>query len=77
MESNDNPAFQYKDSSFQIVKGQKPKPEKGHVLIKVAYSTINPFDRYLYDVTKDEGTVLGSEGCGVVEEVGEGVDASL
>lgn len=42
-------------------------------MIKVAYSTVNPFDRIMYKTNKTEGFVLGSDGSGVIVEVGEGV----
>lgn len=36
--------------SYKLVSEQAlPKPGPGHVLIKVAYSTINPYDRRMYD----------------------------
>ena len=54
-----------------------PKPNKGQVLIKVAYSTINPYDRNMYLINKEEGFVLGSDGCGTIISVGEEVDPSL
>ena len=39
------------------------------------YSTVNPYDRIMSHVNKDEGFVLGCDGCGVILAVGEGVDA--
>ena len=50
-----------------------PNPGKGQVLIKVAYSTINPYDRICYRNEQQEGFTLGCDGCGIVTEVGEGV----
>lgn len=44
------------------------------MLIEVSYSTINPYDRIMYSKNKTEGFVMGSDGCGFVIEVGEGVD---
>jgi len=51
-------------------------PGKGEALIRVHYSTVNPYDRIMHTVNKDEGFVLGCDGCGVVEATGEGVDQS-
>lgn len=31
----------------------------------------------MYSINKDEGFILGCDGCGVVSEVGEGLDSSL
>ena len=47
----------------------------GHILIKVAYSTCNPVDYLVYSGNLDER--LGSEGCGTIISVGEGVDITL
>ncbi len=38
------------------------------------YSTVNPYDRIMASSNKDEGFILGCDGCGVVEKVGEGVE---
>ena len=55
-----------------------PKAEKGQALIRVHYSTVNPYDRICYDNEKQtEGFVLGCDGCGIVESVGEGVSENL
>ncbi len=53
----------------------KPEPAAGHVLVKVAASGVNFIDTYhrsgLYKIPLP--AVLGSEGAGTVESVGEGV----
>lgn len=47
-------------------------------MIKIAHSTVNPYDRILFKFHQGhEGFVLGSEGTGTVIKLGEGVDASL
>ena len=55
----------------------KPAPGAGEVLVKVAYSGVNFVDTYhrigLYKVPLP--AILGSEGAGTVEQVGEGVTA--
>ena len=53
-----------------------PMAGQGQAVIRVHYSTVNPYDRICYD-KREEGFVLGCDGCGVVEAVGEGVAASL
>lgn len=54
-----------------------PQPGPGQVLIRVHYSTINPFDRLcLMRERGNEGFIMGSEGSGVIQAVGEGVDSS-
>jgi NADPH:quinone reductase-like Zn-dependent oxidoreductase len=67
-------------NQYKLVDVEIPKPGKGQALIKVAYSTVNPTDRISFGLagtgiyTPDQ---LGSDGSGVVVEVGEGVDQSL
>lgn len=53
-----------------------PKPDKGQVLIKVAYSTVNPLDNALYTKMGKEGDILGSDGCGLIIEVGPDLNSS-
>ncbi len=53
-----------------------PQPQKGEVLIRVHYSTVNPYDRRMFKENKTEGYVLGCDGCGIVTAVGESVDAT-
>jgi len=49
----------------------------GKVLIKVAYSPVNPHDHFAYGIHTEEGFGLGCEGSGIIVEVGEGVNAEL
>jgi NADPH:quinone reductase-like Zn-dependent oxidoreductase len=68
----------FKDGNFELIPVETPKPPAGKVLVKVAYSAIQPYDLYLYNIGgRTEGFTLGAEGSGVVVEVGEGVDESL
>ncbi len=53
-----------------------PKAGKGQAVIRVHYSTVNPYDRICFD-KREEGFVLGCDGCGIVEAVGEGVSETL
>jgi NADPH2:quinone reductase len=52
-----------------------PKPADGEVLVKVAYSTFNPVDRYQYYLFKTER--VGSDGSGTIVALGNGVDPTL
>jgi NADPH2:quinone reductase len=49
----------------------------GHILVKVAYSTCDPYDGICSELFKQEGQRLGGEASGVIISVGEGVDAGL
>lgn len=62
------------NGKFDLVEDNVKQLGKGQVLIEVYYSTINPYDRLMYDIQKEEGYVMGNDGCGRIIEVGEGVD---
>jgi NADPH:quinone reductase-like Zn-dependent oxidoreductase len=62
---------------FSLIEGSIPIPGPGQALIRVHYSTVNPYDRICYLKEKSsQGFTLGCDGCGIVEAVGEGVDAA-
>jgi hypothetical protein len=46
-------------------------------LVKVAYSTCDPYDGICSELFKSDGYRLGGEGCGTIISVGEGVDKAL
>lgn len=62
---------------LEIVEIPMPKPKKGEVLIKLAYSPINPSDLAFltgnYGIKKPMPVVPGLEGSGVVVENGGGI----
>jgi NADPH-dependent curcumin reductase CurA len=52
-----------RDGKFKMEDGAEvPKAGKGQALIRVHYSTVNPYDRICYD-KQEEGFVLGCDGC--------------
>ncbi len=51
--------------------------QPGHILVKMAFSTVDPYDFLCYNLHKTEGLRIGVEGSGTVISVGEGVDATL
>lgn len=64
---------------INIVEFDIPKPDKGEVLIKIKASTICGSDMHVYKGEKipwsiDLNVIPGHEPCGVVEEIGEGID---
>jgi NADPH2:quinone reductase len=66
-----------------LVIGEQPKPEPGHgeVLVKLATTGVNPSDvkkrAGAFPHLLDDGLVIPhSDGAGVIEAVGEGVDAA-
>jgi Zn-dependent alcohol dehydrogenase len=62
--------------SIEIEEIDRPQPGPGEVLVKVAASGVcrSDLSAFLGKVTVPLPIVLGHEGAGVVEEVGEGVD---
>eukprot|EP00347_Sterkiella_histriomuscorum_P012077 403369977 len=63
------------DKSYQVKTAPIPKPGPGEVLIRIAYSTINPVDKYtFYTFTQPR---VGSDGCGTIVALGEGVNPEL
>ena len=67
-------------NTWEVSEVPKPKPQKGQVLIKMAYSPINPSDLAFltgeYGLKKGFPIVPGLEGSGVVESSGGGFVAN-
>ncbi|KAG2149023.1 chaperonin 10-like protein [Suillus bovinus] len=65
-----------KQASFAVASRKIPKPGPGEVLVKLQATALNPFDAKVHkDGTFIESypAVLGTDGAGIVEEIGEGV----
>src|SRR6267154_4990133 len=65
-----------KQATFVVAGRKIPQPGPGEVLVRVQATALNPFDAKIHK----DGTfvdsypaVLGTDGAGIVEEVGEGV----
>ena len=67
MESSNQQSVKYQDGSFTLVESAKPIPSKGEALIRVHYSTVNPYDRIMALENKAEGFTLGCDGCGIID----------
>ncbi len=62
----------------QLMELPKPEPGPGEVLVRLAGAALNPFDRAVYDgflrhLPHTFPLILGFDGAGIVEAVGEGV----
>ena len=60
----------------KIVEKQRPAPKKGELLVKIKAVALNRRDQWIREGKYPNikyGAVLGSDGAGVVEKVGEGV----
>ena len=73
-----NYVVQFSEGEFKYWSIGIPKPKDDEVIIKVAYSAINPHDRYDYYLSpKNDGYILGCEGCGTIVEVGKDVSPDV
>ncbi|GIJ26447.1 NADPH:quinone reductase [Micromonospora qiuiae] len=66
-------------SVLQLVDRPVPEPGRGEVLVRIAYSGVNPSDwkaRRQWPLP-DGWRIPGQDGAGVIETVGEGVDQDL
>ncbi len=71
--------FKEKNSPLLIDDVNKPVPIKGQVLVKLRAAALNHRDLWIQQEqsTLQSGIILGSDGAGVVEAVGEEVDETL
>ena len=72
--------FKGKDLPLAVDEIKKPKPIKDQVLIRLKYAALNHRDIWItteQPATRPEGIVPGSDGCGIVEDVGEDADPLL
>jgi len=64
--------------SLSLVTKEKPRPSPGNVVVRMIASAVNPIEFIYIRIGslkrfEDKGAVHGSEGVGVVDEIGEGV----
>ncbi|MER2996341.1 quinone oxidoreductase family protein [Pontibacter populi] len=67
------------NSPFVLIEKEKPVAGPGEAIVKVKAAALNHRDVYIQYgryFTKEYPTILGSDGAGIVTEVGEGVDTS-
>ncbi len=72
--------FKGKDSVPTVEETKKPKPVKDQVLIKLHYAALNHRDLWVMEEQTQQfpnGIILGSDGVGVIEDVGEDADPLL
>lgn len=63
--------------AFKLCQIDMPKLEASQVLIRVSYSSVNQFDKVLMECKSKDNFVLGSEGSGIIEDVGLEIDQSF
>ncbi|MEL6930452.1 MAG: alcohol dehydrogenase catalytic domain-containing protein, partial [Cyanobacteria bacterium J06600_6] len=67
------------DAKFEVAEIEKPQVKAGHVLVKIAASSVNTVDTMIRKMGKelplspDTPAILGMDFAGTVEAVGEGV----
>ncbi|MBB6610945.1 zinc-binding dehydrogenase [Pontibacter sp. Tf4] len=67
------------NSPFVLIEKEKPVAGPGETIVQVKAAALNHRDVYIQYgryFTKEYPTILGSDGAGIVTEVGEGVDKS-
>jgi NADPH:quinone reductase-like Zn-dependent oxidoreductase len=72
--------FKGKDHPLTIEEVKKPKPVKDQVLLKMKYAALNHRDLWVMKEQTQHfpnGIILGSDGVGVVDDVGEDADPLL
>src|SRR5690625_1317806 len=69
-------AFVLKRGELKIKDMPEPKVEKGEVIVALKVAGLNRRDLYIKNRwgIKEEALILGSDGAGIIEAVGEGVD---
>ncbi|CAK9237096.1 unnamed protein product [Sphagnum troendelagicum] len=60
-------------AGLALVTKPVPKAEPGHVVVRITLRPVNPAD--LFNISSNTLRIPGSEGFGIVHEVGEGVTA--
>ncbi|MGW8123886.1 zinc-binding dehydrogenase [Roseivirga echinicomitans] len=68
------------EEKIQLLTIEKPVPTKGQVLVRLKAAALNRRDQWIREGKYPNiqiNTVLGSDGAGIVEEVGAGVSSSL
>ncbi|HEU5146233.1 MAG TPA: zinc-binding dehydrogenase, partial [Chryseosolibacter sp.] len=72
--------FRGKDYPLKVEEFKTPRPVKDQVLIRLKYAALNHRDLWLMQEQTQQfpqGIILGSDGCGIVEDVGEDADPLL
>ncbi|MEJ0033206.1 MAG: zinc-binding dehydrogenase [Bacteroidota bacterium] len=71
--------FKGKDFPLEVREMKQPVPVKDQVLVKLHMASLNHRDYWVRNeqtVTSDSGIILGSDGAGVIEAIGEEGDPS-
>lgn len=70
--------FSAQNQPLDIAEIPKPKPIKDQVLIKLKYAALNHLDLWIQEERSPTNPqILGSDGCGVIEETGLDADPLL
>lgn len=73
--------FKGKDLPLSIEKIKKFRPVRDQVLVRLNHAALNHRDLWIWreqaSLPNPDGVILGSDGCGVVEDVGEDADPLL
>lgn len=72
--------FRGKDVPLSLEETEKPRPAKDQVLVNLKHAALNHRDLWIIkeqaSVPNPKGAILGSDGSGIIESVGEDVDST-
>ena len=72
--------FTHPNQPLEIRELKKPKPIKDQVLVRLHNAALNHRDLWIQkeqNAPSSEGIILGSDGSGIIEDVGEDADSLL
>lgn len=72
--------FRGKEHPLEVSEIKKPKPVKDQVLVRLRNAALNHRDIWILReqvLSSNQGIILGSDGSGIIEEVGEDADPLL
>jgi zinc-binding alcohol dehydrogenase/oxidoreductase len=72
--------FRGKEHPLEVREIKKPKPVKDQVLVRLRNAALNHRDLWMLreqSLSNSDGVILGSDGSGIIEEVGEDADPLL
>ena len=70
--------FKSKDQPLQFTEVPDPVPKEGEVVIQLKYASLNHLDLWIQkEQVSEKEVILGSDGSGIVSQIGKGVEASL
>lgn len=67
----------FQDGDYKLCQNEFGQIKDNCVLIRTHFSSVNQYDKIQMECKKDQNWVMGSEGSGIIEDCGQGVDQNL